>query len=102
MIACCILLFLILVTETIQYIKISKLDKGTDEYYDEAFHDCHKVLSVVIDVFWMSSNLMLLCLGFKIKSASLNANLGLLSLEKDSFYRKGSDRLKIIEIRNKQ
>ena len=96
------LLVLILVTELIQYIQISSLSRNTDEFEDKAFHDCHKWVTIAIDILWLASNIMLLFLGLRINNASLNCNLALVAMEEDSFHRKGSDRLKLIRVREQQ
>lgn len=81
---------------------INNLPKDSDEFKDAAFHDCHKNVTIIIDFFWLSSNILLLLLGLRIKTASLNCNLQLITLENDSFHRKGAEVRKLIEMREKQ
>ena len=102
MIAVAVILLVIVITEVIQFIKIDKLPHDSDEYLDDAFHDCHRIVTVLIDFFWLSSNIMLLCLGLRIRNASLNCNLHLINLEKDSFHRKGEQTKKLIRVREQQ
>ena len=97
--AAAVILIVILTTEIIQFISISKLSPHSDEYLDSAYHDCHRKVTIAIDFFWLASNLLLLGLGLRIRSASLNCNLRLISLENDSFHRKGEEHKKLIRIR---
>ena len=101
-ISAAVILLAIIITEVLQFITINKLSKTSDEYLDNAYHDCHRKLTIIVDFFWLASNVMLLCLGLRIRNASLNCNLRLISLENDSFHRKGEERKKVIEIREQQ
>ena len=49
-------------------IQIDNIQHNTDAYLDIAFHKCHFKETVISHAFWMASNLVLLGLGYKLKS----------------------------------
>ena len=49
-------------------IQIDHVKHDTDAYLDLAFHKCHFNATVISHAFWMVSNLVLLGLGYKLKS----------------------------------
>ena len=49
-------------------IQIDQVKHHTDAYLDLAFHKCHFNSTVISHAFWMASNLVLLALGYKLKS----------------------------------
>ena len=49
-------------------IQIDNIKHNTDAYLDLAFHKCHFKTTVISHAFWMASNLVLLGLGYKLKS----------------------------------
>ena len=82
------MLVIFITFEIITYINVES-ERGTDEFTDAEFHDCHKLVTLLVRVFWLATNTFLLCLGLQIKRALLNENLLLLSLEEDTFHKQG-------------
>ena len=88
MITAFIMLVIFISIEIVTYITVEST-KGTDEFTDAEFHDCHKKVTLLVLVFWLASNTFLVFLGLRIKRALLNENLLLLSLEEDTFHKQG-------------
>ena len=86
-------------------IEIDKIMENTDAYLDLAFHECHYKSTVISHAFWMTSNLVLLALGYKLKSIVSEKTEELLS-EKGSFYSRSTidrkETSKLIAVRVKQ
>ena len=93
-----ILLFII-GTKIYDYIEVRHLDPHSDPFKDVLTHFCHTSSVILEDVCWLVTNILVLSLGIRINKAVENANHGLMLLEKDSFYRKGSANTTVIEIR---
>lgn len=99
MVAVFAILLFIIGTKIFDYMEVRNLDPHTDPFTDVMTHFCHTPSVIVEDVCWLVTNILVLCLGIKINKAVVNANHGLMLLEKDSFYRKGSSNTTVIEIR---
>ena len=99
MVAVFAILLVIMGTKIFDYLKVIHLDPNTDPFKDVMTHFCHTPSVIVEDVCWLVTNILVLSLGIRINKAVENANHGLMLLEKDSFYRKGSANTTVIEIR---
>ena len=82
------LLLVIIILKGIVYMQINHLDHSDDVYQDRAFNQCKTYSTVAVHTFWMISNYVLLCLGYKIKG-TIDASIEeLQQLQKGSFYSK--------------
>ena len=85
-----LILMIIMGAKIYDYIDVRNQDPTSDPFRDAMTHFCHKISKVFEVVFWMLTNVLVLFIGVRISRAILNANLGLMMLERDSFYRKGT------------
>ena len=102
MVAVFVILLIIIGTKVWDYMRVRNVDPNTDPFKDVMTHFCHTPSVILEDVCWLVTNILVLCLGIKISKAVENANHGLMLLERDSFYQKGSADTSVIKIRQNQ